>query len=168
MPMTRSYYGSSPARQLRLVLGLFVLCLAATVNAAPQAKILRIDPRAQQENGDPVLTTVVEVAESKRVSDTIAPCGAVGADNSRFDCYGRELEKPYALYTPFPFPEQNAVFTVNIDQGDLPARFVSKATWGESQQKPGVGTAWLIVVDADKRMGSAFEDAKKVAEAFVA
>jgi hypothetical protein len=114
-----------------------------------------------------VLTTVVEVAESKRVNDAIAPCVGIGNQDARDDCYGRELEKPYALYTPFPFPEQNAVFTVNVDASDLPGRFAGKATWGESQQKPGVGTAWLILVDADKRMGSAFEDAKKVAETFV-
>ncbi len=151
-----------------LILSVAVLLVGTVAQAAPQAKILRVDPRAQQENGDPVLTTVVEVAESKRVSDQIAPCAGIGNEDARYDCYGRELEKPYALYTPFPFPEQNAVFTVSVDSSDLPGRFVSKATWGESQQKPGVGTAWLILVDADKRMGSAFEDAKKVAETFVA
>jgi hypothetical protein len=162
------FAGFGLCRVSGVLLALCVLLFAAAGHAAPQAKILRIDPRAQQENGDPVLTSVVEVAESKRVNDAVAPCAAIGNEDARYDCYGRELEKPYALYTPFPFPEQNAVFTVNVDSSDLPGRFVSKATWGESQQKPGVGTAWLILVDADKRMGSALEDAKKVAEAFVA
>src|SRR5690606_33666255 len=40
--------------------------------------------------------------------------------------------------------------------------------WGEQLNQPGIGTAWLIMIDADKRMGSGFEEAKQVAERFVA
>src|SRR5690606_23305787 len=33
--------------------------------------------------------------------------------------------------------------------------------------EPGVGTAWLILIDADARMRQSFQDAKTVAERFV-
>jgi pSer/pThr/pTyr-binding forkhead associated (FHA) protein len=127
---------------------------------------MRIDPRASQNSGDPIITMVVEVVQSKRVSEATAPCAAVTGD-AQLGCMADALEKPYALYEPFPFPEKNAIFTVSVDDTDRPAKFVSVAKWGQSSREPGVGTAWLLLIDADKRMGSSFEDAKSVAEQFV-
>jgi hypothetical protein len=135
--------------------------------ASPEAKILRVDPRAAQDNGNPVLTTVIEVSQSKRVSDATADCGTLSG-NGQLDCMSQALEKPFALYTPFPFPSANAIFTVTIDGAAVPAKFVSDAAWGDSLQQPGVGTAWLILVDADRRMGRSFTDARQLAEQFVA
>jgi hypothetical protein len=140
--------------------------LAQTALASPEAKILRVDPRAAQENGNPVLTTVVEVSQSKRVSDATAACGGL-TGNGQLDCMSSALEKPFALYTPFPFPSANAIFTVAVDGTDIPAKFVSDATWGDSLQQPGVGTAWLILVDADRRMGKSFTDARQLAQQVV-
>ncbi|HEY3233337.1 MAG TPA: FHA domain-containing protein [Polyangiaceae bacterium] len=135
--------------------------------AAPEAHILRIDPRAAQENGNPVLTMVVEVVQSKRVSDAIVQCASLTGD-SQFRCMSDALEKSYALYTPFsPFPAQNAIFTVSADNTDRPAKYLSQSKWGDSQQQPGVGTAWLVLIDADKRMGKGLDDAKQVARQFV-
>lgn len=150
---------------------LFILCLlvfgAREVKAAPEAHILRIDPRAAQDNGIPILTTVVEVVENKRVSDATMHCGPLqGA--AELSCLSQALEKPYALYTPYPFPAANALLTVHIESGDVFTKYVSQSRWGESQQQPGVGTAWLIIVDADSRMGGAFRDAKEIALRFVA
>ncbi|MEP7049576.1 MAG: FHA domain-containing protein [Pseudomonadota bacterium] len=139
---------------------------ALTALASPEAKILRVDPRAAQENGNPVLTTVVEVSQSKRVSDATAACGGL-TGNGQLDCMSNALEKPFALYTPFPFPSANAIFTVAVDGTDIPAKFVSDAAWGDSLQQPGVGTAWLILVDADRRMGKSFADARQLAQQFV-
>jgi hypothetical protein len=135
--------------------------------AAPEAHLLRVDPRAAQENGNPILTTVIEIVQAKRVSEAIADCAALRG-NSQFDCMARALDTPYALYKPFPFPAQNAIFTVSVEGSDIPAKYVSHTKWGESLQQPGVGTAWLILIDADKRVGGAFDDAKQVAERFVA
>lgn len=140
---------------------------AATASAAPEAHILRIDPRASQNTGDPLITMVVEVVQSKRVSEAVAPCAALTGE-SQLGCMADSLEKPYALYEPFPFPEKNAIFTVSVDGTDRPAKFVGVSKWGQSTGQPGVGTAWLILVDADKRMERAFEDAKLVADQFVA
>ncbi|MGC4091276.1 MAG: FHA domain-containing protein [Polyangiaceae bacterium] len=144
------------------------LCMLLTTPAlaAPAARILRIDPRAAQENGNPILTTVVDVTQTKRVSDAVAPCAALKG-SAEFDCMSQALEKPLALYTPFPFPAPSAIFTVGIDGGDVPAKYLSHAQWGESQQQPAVGTAWLILVDADNRMAKSFEDAKQVAQQFI-
>jgi len=156
--------------QSRAIFALAVLLISwlasATAHASPEAKILRVDPRAALDNGNPVLTTVVEVSQSKRVSDATADCGSL-TGNGQFDCMSQALEKPFALYTPFPFPAQNAIFTVAVDGTDVPAKFVSDAPWGDSLQQPGVGTAWLILVDADRRMGKSFTDARQLAQQFV-
>lgn len=146
---------------------LFFLLAARTSHAAPEAHILRIDPRASENSGDPIITMVVEVVQSKRVSEAAAPCAALQR-GAQLACMSEALEKPGALYTPFPFPQQNAVFTVTVDGTDRPAKYVSHKRWGEASNEPGVGTAWLILIDADKRMGSLFEDAKATAREFVA
>ena len=153
----------------RALLALVALLLGATsAQAAPEAHIIRIDPRAARDNGNPTLTTVVEIVQTKRVSEATAEC-ADSRGGVRLDCVSQALEKPYALYTPFPFPEKNnAILTITVDGADRPAKFVSSARWGESQQQPGVGTAWLILIDADQRMEGGFEDAKQIAQRFVA
>jgi hypothetical protein len=140
--------------------------LSIPAMAAPEAHILRIDPRASQESGDPIITMVVEVVQSKRVSETVSSCATLTGD-ANLACMSAALEKPYALYAPFPFPSEQAVFTVSVDGTDRPAKYLSHKTWGESSREPGVGTAWLILVDADRRMGNDFGSAKAVASEFV-
>ena len=152
---------------LRALVLLAVTLLSLPVSAAPAVKLLRVDPRAAQENGNPVLTTVVDISQSKRVSDATSACAGL-TGNSQLDCMSTNLEKPFALYQSFPFPSDRALFTVNVEGTDIPAKFISLARWGESQQQPGVGTSWLILVDADKRMSKSFDDAKQVAQQFVA
>ncbi|MEZ4225584.1 MAG: FHA domain-containing protein [Polyangiaceae bacterium] len=142
------------------------LLWALGATAAPEAHLMRIDPRAAQDNGAPILTSVIEVVENKRVSEATQHC-ADDRGNGLFDCMSAALEKPYALYRPFPFPHQNAIFTVKVEGADHPAKYVSHTQWGDSQQQPGVGTAWLILIDADSRMKSGFDDAKQVAERFI-
>jgi len=144
-----------------------VLIVPFAASAAPEAHILRIDPRSMQDSGDPIISTVIEVVQSKRVSEATASCATLTGD-AQLDCMSGALEKPYALYQPFPFPEASAIFTVLVDGVDRPGKLVSSAKWGSSSQLPGVGTAWLILIDADSRMGSSFEDAKQVAARFVA
>jgi len=157
------------ALALAALAALAVLLAPLVAQAAPEAHILRVDPRAAQDAGNPILTTVVEVVQPKRVSDAVGHCAGM-TGNVQFDCMAQALERPYALYTPFPFPKDNAIFTVNLGaaEGDRPGKFVSSAKWGESLEQPGVGTAWVILIDADKRIGNAFADAKQVADRFVA
>jgi hypothetical protein len=143
-----------------------VVLVTGTAFAAPEARLLRVDPRAAQENGNPILTTVVDVTQSKRVSDAAAPCATL-TGNAQLSCMSESLEKPLALYTPFPFPAQAAIFTVSVDGTDIPAKYLSHSQWGESQQQPGVGTAWLVLIDADRRMGKGFDDAKQIAQQLV-
>lgn len=152
---------------LRLLVACLLLLLPLPAAAAPEVKLLRVDPRAAQENGNPVLTTVVDISQSKRVSDATVGCAGL-TGNAQLDCMSQNLEKPFALYQSFPFPSDRALFTVNVDGTDIPAKFISLARWGESQQQPGVGTSWLILVDADRRMSKSFEDAKQLAQQFVA
>jgi hypothetical protein len=143
-----------------------LLLFADPASAAPEARILRIDPRAAQENGNPILTSVVDVTQSKRISDAAAPCATL-TGNAQLDCMSQSLEKPLALYTPFPFPAQAAIFTVTVDGTDIPAKYLSHSQWGESQQQPSVGTAWLVLIDADRRMGKGFDDAKQIAQQLI-
>src|SRR4051794_1400610 len=144
------------------------LLMARAASAAPEAHILRIDPRASLAEGQPVLTTVVELVQNKRMSDALAECAAMRGD-AQLDCQSEKLEAPQALYSPIAFPDSSAVLTVEVDGADRPSTPpVSKATrWGESLNQPGIGTAWLILIDASSTMGSRFADAKSIANAFV-
>jgi hypothetical protein len=164
--MTRYQYRFSALVRALFAVVISSLGWAAVASAAPEAHILRIDPRASQQSGDPIITMVVEVVQSKRVSEATAPCAAL-TGNGQLSCMAQALEKPGALYDPFPFPSANAIFTVTVDGTDRPSKFVGSSTWGQAGNEPGVGTAWLILVDADRRMANAFDDAKQVAEQFV-
>src|SRR4051794_18086240 len=159
------------ARRARLwVVALVLLASLLTslqVQAAPEAKLLRVDPRASLESGHPIITTVIEVSQSKRISDAIEDCARLTGDD-QLGCMSQALEKPNALYTSFPFPAKNAIFAVSVDDMDRPAKYISHSKWGESGREPGVGTAWLILIDADSRMGPGFQDARTLAARFVA
>jgi hypothetical protein len=161
---------SQPRRFSRLLLIAAVLALvtmvAGAAHAAPQAKILRIDPRASLVDGAPILTTVIELVQSKRVSKVIGHCAAQ-TGNAGLDCMADALERPEATYSPFKFPGNNALFTVTVDGRDMPTTFLSAEKWGDSKSKAGVGTAWLILIDAAHSMRGRFDGAKSVAKAFV-
>ncbi len=142
------------------------LVASAAAHAAPEAHILRIDPRASTQDGAPILTTVLEVVQNKRMGDQTRACASMSGD-ANLDCVSAALEQPGALYSSFDFPEKNAMLFVSVDGTDVNARFESKARWGDSQNQPGVGTAWLVLVDAAASMGTRFDEAKTVATAFV-
>ena len=163
----RDTSGAGLARIAASALTLAGLMLGAgPATAAPEAHILRIDPRASIVDGSPVLTTVLEVVQNKRMSDVTSRCATISGD-ANLDCVASALEQPSALYSSFDFPEKNAILTVAVDGSDTPARFESKTRWGESAGKEGVGTAWLILVDAASSMGSRFDEAKAVAGSFI-
>lgn len=149
-----------------IALAMCVWMLPAAASAAPEAHILRIDPRASTESGDPLITMVTEVVQTKRVGDATSACAAM-TGNSLYDCMSGALEKPGALYEVFPFPKDNAIFTVKVDGADSLGKIEKVDRWGEQLNQPGVGTAWLIMIDADKRMQGGFEEAKQVADRFV-
>ncbi|MBK9002232.1 MAG: FHA domain-containing protein [Myxococcales bacterium] len=143
----------------------------STAKAAPEAHILRVDPRAAQENGAPILTTVIELVQTKRISDATAGC-VDDRGTGYYRCLSDALEKPLALYQPFGaagagFPHENAIFTVKVEGTDQPASYVSHTKWGASLTQPSVGTAWLILIDADARIKDAFGDAKQIANTFI-
>ena len=148
------------ATVLALLLG------AGSALAVPEAHILRIDPRAAKVEDAPVLTSVLELVQNKRMSDLTAPCATMSGD-ANLDCVADALEKPGALFSSFDFPDKNALFTVKIDNEDYPLQFESKVRWGDAQAQPGVGTAWLILIDAASTMGPRFDEAKAVAAAFI-
>ena len=143
-----------------------VLLLVSPALAAPMARILRIDPSAALTDGAPVVTVVVDLVQSKRVSSVVADCAMLSGSGQQ-DCQSERLERSKALFTPFPFPEKNANFLVTVDGVAHPTKYVWKGRWGDSQKIKGVGTAWLILVDAGGNMGSRLNDAKTIASAFV-
>jgi hypothetical protein len=145
---------------------LALLFAQSPASAAPEAKILRIDPRASTVDGSPVLTTVIDLVQNTRMSDATRPCAALNGD-AYYDCVANAVEQPGALYKTFDFPDKNAIFSVVIDGADTPAKFESKTRWADSANQPGVGTAWLILIDAASSMGTRFDEAKAVATAFV-
>jgi hypothetical protein len=157
----------APLRVAPVVVALLVLLFGlGGAWAAPEAHILRIDPRAAMVDGAPVLTTVVELVQQKRMSDITSKCAAL-TGNAAFDCMADELEKPGALYDTFAFPEKNALLTITVDGTDMPVSLVSSTRWADSKGQDGVGTAWLVLVDAAASMGPRFPEAKAIAKAFV-
>ena len=148
-----------------VVLAALVLAISPA-GAAPRAKILRIDPRTSVVDGAPILSTVIELVQHKRLADITSKC-AYQTGNSNLDCVANQLERKEALYSPFKFPKDNAIFTVTVDGKDMLTTLHSIDRWGASKKQEGVGTAWLIVVDAASSMGSRFEEAKRVALEFI-
>jgi hypothetical protein len=154
------------AKLLLLAIVLGWLIAPRRASAAPEAHILRIDPRASQSEGAPVLTTVVELVQTKPLNQSTGACASMTGD-AELDCIADALQQPGALWTPIEFPEQNAYLTVSVDEADIPSKFVSKERWGAIAQQEGIGTAWLVLVDAAAGMGARFDEAKTVAGSFV-
>jgi FHA domain len=143
-----------------------VLLATRPALAAPEAHILRIDPRTGVNNGKPTLTTVLEVVQFKRLSDVLQPCaGVTGAGT--LSCWSSNLEKPGALWDPFPFPEANAHLLVKVAGADTLTTFVDKTQWGKAQNQPNVGTAWLVSIDAASSVGSRFGDERAIAHELI-
>jgi hypothetical protein len=139
-----------------------------TASAAPEAHILRIDPRAGVQDGQPVLTSVIELVQFSPLSEVVTAkgCGAVRG-NALLDCISTAVEEKGALFKALPFPEGNTNLLVRVDAGENPAKFVSKTSWGAAGKDPLIGTAWLIALDASSAMGARYADAREVANQFI-
>lgn len=141
---------------------------ARRAQAGGEAHILRIDPRVQLAEGKPIVTTVVDLVQRKRESDVTTRCAALSGD-ARLDCLSDRLEQPEERFVPLAWPkatELQLLIEVASKQ-DMPASLVSSELWRKSQTEPGVGTAWLIVIDAAANMESRLGDARAVAGAFI-
>ena len=145
----------------------FLLCLTTSALAAPQARLLRVDPRASIVDGAPLLTTVVDLTQQKRMSEVTRLCAAISG-NAQLDCLANELEKPEALYKPLAWPEGSAYFTVAVNGRDQPTTMESRTRWKDSLNEDGVGTAWLILIDAAGSMSGRLTEAQRVANQFIA
>lgn len=160
----------SGSRLLAAWLALFaILLLARTSVAAPEAHILRIDPRAGLADGQPILTTVIELVQFTPMSEVVtnAGCGAQRGDGL-LDCISTAVEQKGVMWKAFQFPDPGARLLVRVDGGENPAKIHSKATWGASSKDPLVGTAWLIALDASSLMGPRYSDAREVANQIIA
>lgn len=167
MSMCRSLSRLAPSVLRLAIFALALFGFARVAGAAPEAHILRIDPRAGVAGGAPLLTTVVEVVEMKRISDVLRPCAAFSKYEQALDCWSEQLEKPGALWNRFPFPDANARLFVKVQGEDRLAKFVSKQEWGQAQKEPNVGTAWLVSLDASSGMGARYGEAREVARQFI-
>lgn len=152
-----------------LVLAAVSLLFPRTSAAAPEAHILRIDPRAGVQNGQPLLTTVIELVQFTPMSEVVtnAGCGAQKGDGL-LDCISAAVEQKNVMWKAFQFPDPGARLLVRVDGGENPAKLDSKATWGASTKDPLVGTAWLIALDASSQMGPRYADAREVANQIIA
>jgi hypothetical protein len=158
---------SNRRRLPRALLGLVLpLLCGGPAAAAPVAHVLRVDPLASIEDGAPLLTTVIDLTESRRVGEVVAPCASLSGE-AQLDCMATALEAPGALFRPHPLPSDRVALTVAVEGAEVPASYVSHRSFGESQGEPRVGTAWLIVVDAESRMADSFDAARALARRFV-
>ncbi len=157
--------------------GAACVALSGSALAVPEAHILRIDPRAGINGGQPLLTTVVELVQFNSPSAALAQCANL-PPNDALDCGSDQMEKDGVLWSPLGkpqpgdankgFPLGNAIFTVKVNGSDVPAMPEGNAMrWGDSQKEPNVGTAWLVALDASSGMGGRYEDARAVAHSFI-
>lgn len=151
-----------------LLVSVTVLLFARASRAAPEAHILRIDPRAGLAEGAPVLTSVVELVQFTPMSEVVtnAGCGQARGDGL-LDCISNAVEQKNVMWKAFPFPEGGARLLVRVDGGESVAKFVSKQTFAAAAKDPMVGTAWLIALDASSQMGPRYADAREVANQFI-
>lgn len=157
-------------RRLFAWVTLFAILLFVRASfAAPEAHILRIDPRAGVADGQPIVTTVIELVEFKPMSEVVtnAGCGAQRGD-AVLDCISNAVEQKNVMWKAFQFPDPGARLLVRVDGGENPAKLHSKATWAASTKDPLVGTAWLIALDASSLMGPRYADAREVANQIIA
>ena len=145
-----------------------ILLFARSSFAAPEAHILRIDPRAGMQGGQPLLTTVVELVQFTPMSEVVtnAGCGSKRGD-ALLDCISGAVEQKNVMWKAFQFPDPGARLLVRVDGGESLAKLESKATWGASTKDPLVGTAWLIALDASSLMGPRYADAREVANQII-
>jgi hypothetical protein len=162
---SRRLLGSRLLAALGLLLVLFTTRIAGAI---PEAHILRIDPRAGMSNGQPILTTVIELVEFRPMSEVVtsAGCGAQRGD-AFLDCISSAVEQKNAIWKAFQFPDAGARLLVRVDGGESVAKLDSKATWAASMKDPLVGTAWLFALDASSLMGPRYTDAREVANQFI-
>ncbi len=140
--------------------------VSVEAKSAPEAHILRIDPRTAVLDGHPVLTAVIDISESARIGEVTSACASLRGDE-QLDCISTALEKPGALAKSYPLPEKDLLFTVRVGDTDFPADLLSVTPFGKRQDEPRVGTAWLILVDADDRIGKGLGAANAVAKQFL-
>jgi len=155
----------------RFFQSIFVLLLllwGGAALAAPEAHILRIDPRAGVNEGQPIITTVVELVQFNSLSEVVTAkgCGAVRGD-ALLDCVSNAVEEKGAVYKTLPFPDNNTSLLIRVEGAENPAKFYTKTSWGQAGKDPLVGTAWLIALDASSAMGTRYADAREVANQFI-
>lgn len=150
-----------------LTLGVVALSWATYAAAAPRATVLRVDPRAGQDAGTPVLTTIFELIAPK--GPDYSACNGL-KDEANQDCIASANEKIGAYWTAQDFNSGDAQFTVKVDGTSVPTTYDSHERWGDvvkTKNDKGVGTAWLILIDAATSMGDRFDEAKSVASSIL-
>jgi len=162
--MMVSRNGQRQGLLLLAVIGLALL--PRTARAAPEAHVLRIDPRTSVVDGKPTITTVIDLTDAQRASQITRGCAGKSGDE-QLDCMSEALEAPGAWGKAQAFVPGDVYFSVKIEESSYPAELLHYARFGESHDEPRVGTAYLLVVDADARGGKAFDELKAVATQFV-
>jgi len=150
------------------LLALLALIAPGAAWAAPEAHILRIDPRAGVDADAPILTTVIEVVQFNSLTTALEPCASSKGFNQRVDCMSDILEKPKSTWSAYPFLKDKATLLVKVDGRDRPATVEGEPKlWSAALKDPNVGTAWLVVLDAAAGMGSRYLEAREVANDFI-
>ncbi len=142
----------------RLALSFFVfgaLLFSSTLLAAPRAKLLRVDSKAALSEGDPILTTLIDVYSHRSKSEVGIACAPLKSQE-RWDCLSEAFEKKGALGEPSAFPAERVALTVEINQKEEKAQYVDHQLFSAAHERPGTGTNWLVVLDADARTGKSF------------
>lgn len=149
-----------------LALSAVLLCLVAPVRAsvAAGARIVSLVPPRSAAD-EQVVTTLIDLSESRSIASITTSCQGMPRAR-RFACMSSALERPFALFSPYPFPSENAIFTMSVDGVHTSVPLVSATSLDESRDERA-GTAWLLLLDVDRRMGKSHADALRIAEEFL-
>jgi FHA domain len=142
------------------------LSFLAKAEAAPVARVLRIDPEPATAGSTPVVTFLIDLTEPKRQSDVTKACSGL-TGNEALTCESDAVERPFAVHQPYPFPSDKVLLTIRIGNEDVPTHLVQSARFGDSSSEPGIATAWLVVLDTDDRGKNGFDELRQVAQGFI-
>ncbi|HXS15606.1 MAG TPA: hypothetical protein VN764_00370, partial [Polyangiaceae bacterium] len=155
--LVRHATGFARHRLLGIALGLTLACSSPSSWAAPEAHILRIDPQTSLIDGRPTLTAVIDIAEISGTTNAVVGCAGKSGD-AGLDCMSDALEAPGAWGTSPTFAPRDVSLSVKFDGAEQAAQLLSHTRFGEAQTEPRIGTAYLLLIDADGRVGKAFDE----------
>ena len=145
------------------------ICLTAVdfAAAAPALKLFRVDTSTGEKTHSPEVQTFFESLEVKSLSEISGACSRLNDFDERLNCTSDAMLESDALYKSHSLEENDIQLLVRIGDADRPSRLLNLQRWADAQGDPRVGTAWLLLLDADGRNEKDNERIKAAAKRWI-